>query len=268
MTTRLYIQTVLQNGQTYLAEAYASAPLKVANITEDKRGKQLQLMIMSSSPGVLDGDDYQLRMDVEAGCNLAVSTQSYQRLFTMQKGATQILDAHIGKGAFFSYLPHPTVPHASAVYKANNKLYLAVNSTLVWGEIVTCGRKLNGEEFMFSKLHITTDVYIDNKLCIKENLLLKPAEVNISAIGQWEGFTHQASLLFIHQTAAIPALIDKINVLLASEKAIMYGMSLAPVNGLVVRILGYKGEQLFDCLKKIGQLLFTLSAKQLPAYAS
>lgn len=268
MIATLHIQTVLRNGRTSLAKAYTTSPLKVADITEDKNGGQLDLMLMSSSPGILDGDDYRMKIEVAPGCRMSLQTQSYQRLFTMAKGACQTMEVHIGKGASFCCIPHPTVPHTGSVYKALNKIYLSADSNLIWGEIITCGRKLSGEQFRFSKLHILTDVFLNDKLIIKENLLVEPGKNNIAAVGHWEGYTHHASLLFISNTESLSRLMEEVNGLLTNTKNIMYGISLAPVNGLVIRILGTKGEQLFDCLKTISLLLLQPLNNPIPVYAS
>lgn len=268
MITRLHIQTALRQGRTYLSKSYATSPLKVADITENKHGGQLELMIMSSSPGILEGDEYDVRINVGAGCNLRLQTQSYQRLFTMQHGASQKMDVYLEKGSSFSYIPYPTVPHAGAIYKAWNKIYLSDDCSLTWGEVITCGRKLSGENFQFSKLHVATDVFINNKLLVKENLIVEPSKTKVSALGYWEGYTHQASLLFVDSNASINELIENARDLLALENNIVYGVSITPVNGFNVRILGYKAEQLFDCLKRISHLLSSLSIKSSQVYAS
>ena len=60
MKARLHIQTAVRNGITCLKQSFYTPPFKVANITEDKQAGPLHLMLMCSSPGILDGDDYQL----------------------------------------------------------------------------------------------------------------------------------------------------------------------------------------------------------------
>ena len=98
---------------------------------------------------------------------------------------------------FICYLPHLSVPHEGSDFTARNKIYLVDNCSLVWGEVLTCGRKLNGEVFLFSKYHNVTEIFLNNKLIIKENLLIQPGQINVNAIGQLEGYTHQASLIYL-----------------------------------------------------------------------
>ncbi len=72
---------------THLKSAYHTTPFKVAEIREDKNSAVLELMLMSSSPGILDGDCYDFEVTVQENCKLEFSTQSYQRIFTMKGSA-------------------------------------------------------------------------------------------------------------------------------------------------------------------------------------
>jgi len=262
MIASLYIQAAARVNSTYLKNTYCTTPFKVANITEDKKVNPLHLMLMTSSPGILDGDQYQLKIELEAGASLQLHTQSYQRLFNMKQHASQTMQVNMGNGSAFCFLPHPAVPHTASVFKSTNKIYLQDNCSLVFGEILTCGRKLNGEVFLFSKYHNITEVFLHGKLIIKENLLIEPSTINVNAIGQLEGFTHQASFIYLHPDIEIKLLIEKVNTILAEQKEIVFGISSAPVNGLVLRILGQKAEQLHNCLKAVAGILpQTVSSK-------
>lgn len=255
MKAKLHIQTILREGNTKLGNCYFSPPFKVMNITEDKRGRDLHLMLMSSSPGVLDDDDYEMVIEVVENGSLQLHTQSYQRLFNMQNSAVQKMSVYLDCGASFCYLPHPSVPHKNSSFTAKNNVYLKDGCSLVWGEILTCGRKLNGEVFQFSKYQSITNIYSNNKLIIKENLLMQPSLINPNLMGQMEGFTHQASLILYGETIDTIGFGDIIYEMLGLQEGISFGVSSLAENGLVVRLLGFKAEQLFDCLKSIVTML-------------
>ena len=255
MKAHVNIQTAERNGITCLHQSYCTPPFKVANITEDKKAGPLHLMLMSSSPGILDEDDYQIKINIDEGCHLQLHTQSYQRLFNMKKGATQCMEVEVQKNASFVYIPHPTVPHEQASFTARNKIYLQHNSRLIWGEILTCGRKLNGEQFCFAKYHSITDIYHNNRLVIKENLLIQPALVNVHGIGQWEGHSHQASMIICDNAEAIHSANDSLYNYLQQQSDITFGISAVAQGALVIRILGYRAEQLFNCLLALAALL-------------
>ena len=270
MMARLHIQAAARDGITYLKQGYGTSPFKIANITENKKSGPLHLMLMCSSPGVLDGDDYQCKIEVLENSKLYLHTQSYQRLFNMKKGAQQSMEVHIQERASLQYIPHPIVPHTLSVFTTRNKLYLQNNSRLLWGEILTCGRKLNGEQFGFSKFHSMTDVFVNGRLVIRENFLVQPAVTDVQAIGQWEGYSHQASLIVVDTVAVITAINEIIYNYLLPVNEIAFGISTVANAGLIIRILGHKAEQLYNCLQAIAALvntLNTMSCKPVPVYA-
>lgn len=250
----LAIEAVLRNDRTALKQLFCTQPFKVANVTEDKTQQKLALMLMSSSPGVLDGDVYAMSLALGEGCRLSLETQAYQRLFQMQTGASQQLRVQMAKNSFFSYLPHPVVPHRASAFAATNHIFMEENCTLLWGEVLSCGRMLNGEVFQFSSYHSCTSIYLKNKLVVKENLLLRPQQVSTSTLGQMEEFTHQATLLYLDEHVDVKHLADAAAAMLEQQPQVAFGASALPVNGLVVRLLGYKAEQLFQFIKKLAGL--------------
>ncbi|MFL5745847.1 MAG: urease accessory protein UreD [Niastella sp.] len=263
MKANLHIQTAARNGITYLKESYFTPPFKVANITEDKKAGPLHLMLMCSSPGVLEGDDYHVKINIEANCHLHLHTQSYQRLFPMKHGARQVTEVYLQKGATFVYIPHPAVPHKQAAFTAVNKIYLQDNNRLIWGDVLTCGRKLNGERFDFIKYHNITDVYIQGRLIIKENLLVQPGVVDLHTIGQWEGFSHQASLIILDKPGTISQIYEPVITWLQQQNDIAFGISTPTEAAIIIRILGNKAEPLFHCLTGIAGLTITKSNRMM-----
>lgn len=250
MTGKLNI-AVAARQTTYLKDCYFTHPFKVASIREDRLNPGLRLMIMSSSPGVLSNDRYEVNIDVYEGAALELVTQGYQRLFTMQNFASQQVNISLKENTSFIYLPHPAVPHSGSSFATVNNIHLQGSHNLVWSEILTCGRKLSGEIFLFNRYQSLTSIYIYDRLVIRENLLLEPDKRNPSTTGQLEGYTHQSGLLFINDRAEIEPLIDACRSLLSVVGGISFGVSLLPVNGLIVRILGIVGNNYLSVTIKL-----------------
>lgn len=251
----VHIETARQDERTVLKKTFSSPPFKIADVTEERQSRELHLMLMSSSPGVLDGDHYEVDIHLGEGSKLWLHTQSYQRLFQMKFGAKQSTEVRMAEGSSLVYLPHPVVPHKDAIFKSKNKISLANDCTLIWGEVVSCGRKMNDEVFLFQSYHSTTEIFKCGRLVVKENLLLQPAGINLFALGQLEGYTHQATLIFINQFAAVEPLISQLVEQASVEEGLSFGVTALPVNGLMVRLLGYKAEQLFALLQKLSALI-------------
>jgi Urease accessory protein UreH len=262
MISELNIETALRVDATYLKRSYCTQPFKMADITEDRCGEALRLVIMSSSPGILDGDEYQWRINIGEESSLQLETQSFQRLFTMKNTASQTIEVHQNEGSLFCFLPHPVVPHEGSSFHSKSKIFLSDDCSLIWGELLTCGRKLNGEVFKFSKYHSVIEIFLNSKLVIKENLLINPPVVNVNAIGQLEGYTHQATFIFLKENIPVNELIKNISNYLSSED-IVFGISAAPVNGFIVRLLGYKAEHLFSCLRSIAEKVLLQTKKKI-----
>lgn len=255
MTAAVTIETGLRKGMGFLKSCYCTPPFKVLDITEDRRSNTLHLMLMSSSPGVLDGDIYTFKIAVASGCHLALYTQSYQRLFPMERGAAQHIEITMEEGSSFTFLPHPSVPHHQSYFTSIANIHLSKSCRLVWGEVLTSGRGQNGETFAFTRFQSCTQIYKSTRLVVKENQVLQPALTPLHGLGQWEGFTHQASFIYLEESIAIPTLIQQFYDWLEAQPQLCFGITALPENGLLVRLLGYKAEYLHGLLKKLAALL-------------
>ena len=254
MNASLYIRVAQRQGNSFLQKAFFTPPFKLADITEDRSSGPVRLMIMSSSPGVLDGDRYDIRMELSGGAMLQLDTQSYQRLFRMNGSAAQIISVHMAEGASLTYLPHPVVPHAASSFTSATKIFLSKDCILAWGEVITSGRKLNEESFLFSKFHSTTEIFLEGKLVVKENLLLLPHLHDLSVLGQLEGFSHQASLIFLHGEMR-SEIASMVAAYLDQQEQIMYGCTDLQSPGLFIRLLGSSAEQLHGLLQSATRLI-------------
>ena len=268
MINKLNLTTACRSGITYLKDAYCTPPFKLVPVGENRHDPWLRLLLMSSSPGLLDGDQYELTLHLAENTRLHLQTQAYQRLFWMERGASQHLVVHLAPGSHFYYIPHPLVPHEKSIFRGHSVLHLAADSSLVWGEIVTCGRKHSGEVFKFTHFQQLTEVYRAGRLVFKDHLLLRPDDTAMAALGQWEGFTHQATLFCLGEHPATPALADEVYALLSPEKKLAFGVSLTAHHGLLVRLLGQGGEQLLRCLNQVGGAVQPRLAAPVPAATS
>lgn len=257
MISKLSIIAGCRNERSYVKDLFFTRPFKVANVGQYKRDGGLHLMIMSSSPGLLDGDEYDISVKVETEAGLQLQSQAYQRLFNMQEGASQKIDITLSRGSAFSYVPHPVVPHTNSKFRSRTVVHLQDDCKLLIGEIITCGRKHHGEKFKFSYLQSIIEVYHHKKLVLKDRVWLCPEEGTLHTIGQLEGYTHQGSLVYLSSgKESASHYIDPIHNLLEHEEDIAFGISEPESNGFVLRILGNGGEQLFRCFKKVEEKLW------------
>lgn len=239
--------------QTILKDVYFTPPFNLVEVRENKKNQLLEMMVMSSSPGILNDDFYDIYIEIIDESALNLQTQSYQRIFVSDKGTKQNMRISVGNNAYFSHVPHPVVPHKGARYTAKSTISIKNSSTLLWGEILTCGRKYmgDGELFQFKKHHAITEIFQEGVLIFKDNLYIVPEEINLKQFGQYEEYTHQGSLFFFTPETDVIERMEIIRERLSKENGISYGISKVLNNAYVLRILGNEGEQLYKLFTQI-----------------
>ena len=130
LKSRIVVSTEQEGPRTMLKESYYNAPYKVVHYGSPLFHSHLELIIMSSSPGVLDGDELDMAVHVRENCRLRLFTQSFNKLHPMREGARQQVEVHLGEGSVFQYIPHPVTPFRDSVYKTVNTIRMAPGATL------------------------------------------------------------------------------------------------------------------------------------------
>ena len=253
MISELQITAAARNDTTYLQHSYFTRPFKVADIS-GKNAAALHLVMMTASPGILDGDEYEISVELAERTRVHLYTQSYQRIFHMQQGAKQRFHVKMGAGSSFCYLPHPSVPHEASVFESYNRITLGNDCRLLWGEIITCGRKLSGEVFRCRLFQSITEVYRDERLVFKDVTVLQPEQISASSTGQWEQYTHQGALYWHDETQDMTVMANLIHDMVSREKDITAGVSQTASGALLLRVLGLGAEQLYRIFKTVAQM--------------
>lgn len=254
-TSKLSLRTEIRDGFHHLADMFYTNPFGLMRF--DKRHAHdpwLRYMIRSSTPGIMAGDIYDISFKVVKGTNLGLESQAYSRIHSMKPGgfAKQTTTIDVEEDAMFQYIPHPTSPHKDSVFESTNIINIAKTSRVIWGEVLTCGRKLygDGEMFEFNKLSNYTRIYLDGKLIFKDRLYMDPKEMDLTTMGQWEGYTHQATIFIYDQQLEEDHLLELLEKALEGVEGVEYGITTTVGDGVVIRIVGDGGEKLYDIAKR------------------
>ncbi|MBJ7882003.1 urease accessory protein UreD [Gelidibacter salicanalis] len=250
----LKITTGIVDGFHRLMEPYFTVPFGLLRFdARTPHDPWLRYMIRSSSPGILAGDFYDMEFYVEKDTALGLETQAYQRIYEMDEGgkAKQSMKVTVEENGFLHFIPHPLVPHKNSDYSAKNTIHLKKSSQLIWGEIITCGRKGSGEIFDYKRLMNHTEIFVDDQLIFKDKVLFEPKKIDVLGMGQLEGYTHQATLFSYTNKIESEELYYYLLERLKGEENIEFGLSTTLGDGVIIRIVGNSGEQLFHILKSI-----------------
>ena len=135
-------------------------------------------------------------------------------------------------------------------------------STLIYGEIVAIGRVVNDERFEFRQFssHLKVQLVQENgkvKPLMLDCIQWLPAKMNLTALSQMEGFSHQGSLVYINlqkTSAEIKQIAQQLQQQ-ETDKSLLLGISQLNEGGLIVRVLGHRAEQIQKLFEKIGEQL-------------
>ena len=204
--SELFIRTEFQNGKSIIADSYYTAPLKIAK--PFYHSGHTEIMQMCASAGLLENDNYQVRLEIGENSRIQLTTQSYAKLFRAeQNGAEQTVFADISGNAALFYLPGPAIPFAGSRFRAETEFHIKKKSTLVFCDILSCGRAAMGEQFQFTSYTSKTSVYLEDKLVFLDNSRLRPAQADLAGPGFFEGYNAQGMIyLYGMEPGRIPSL--------------------------------------------------------------
>jgi urease accessory protein len=236
------------DNHTILTERYHDAPLKITKTFYEEQSGRLQLYIMDVSPGLLDGDFYELNLQLEDYSHLIVTNQSFTKIHpTPLQSAQMSQSLHLGKGAVLEYFPEPTIPYAGSRFDGRIKVQLDEAATFLYADIVTPGRTHRGEQFQYVSFTSRFEVYRQYELIAWDQYHLEPAIHQYQSFGAMEDYTHSGTFWVINDYAS-QALLDQIRSLLPDplgDKSIIAGVSLlAGGHGIVIRMLAHNVWQL------------------------
>lgn len=177
------------NGKTVITHCEFTSPLKIMNpfYHEDFT----EICMMAASAGMLEGDFYDIEINVKENTSLKFTEQSYLKIFKSDTlGSTQNVKITVGDGGTFYYLPKPIIPFSGSIYKSNISIYLSEKSRLVMTDIFSCGRVHMNECFGFESFCSRKEIFVGDKLCVLDNQRYIPKEFPLETAGFFEGHTH------------------------------------------------------------------------------
>lgn len=185
-----------RGGKTVLTDCTFSAPIKIAK--PFYKDTYTELMMMSASAGLLEGDEYDLSIRIGENSALKFTGQSYTKIFRADKfGVKQNMHISVEEGAKLVYMPCPVIPFGGSICSTQSEVHLSADSTFVLCDILACGRTAMDERFLFSSYRSRTAVYVEDRLVFLDNLRLCPSETDLSGIGFFEGYTHMG-LIYVY----------------------------------------------------------------------
>lgn len=244
-------------GRVYLKELSFTAPFKVMAPFIKPDGT-LQVMPLTASAGILEGDTQEIQIETGQGTKLEVVSQSYEKIHKMITGsARRDTCLHVGKDSLLLYRPLPVIPFKQSAFDSRTQIVLEDStSRLAYQEILSCGRAAAGERFRYRYYHSLVEARRSGCLVYRENCRFHPDRDFMEEVGFFEGYSHLANLLLFQMGAEHS--VDKIRRLIGKQEDVSGGVTLTAASDVVVRILGNQAQT----LQKICDDIIDLVRKQ------
>lgn len=185
MHSVLQLKFGLKAGRTALKEQYASGAMKVVRPFEV--GEYALLQIASVTPGIHNGDHYELSVELEEGAKVILLNQSATKLHGKRAGcALHDIQIHVANGAHLEYYPGLTIPFRDANYQQKSRIELAEGAQFGMLESWSAGRLERGEQWEFQSLQSNIQVNMAGKPLYRDAFQL--------SVDPLEGLTDQHTL--------------------------------------------------------------------------
>ena len=253
MNSSLFLETDFINGKTEIKDVYFTAPYKI--MSPFMEGSHMEVMLMSSSAGLLGGDSLTAEMNFGEQSDVTFVSQSYDKVFnTRDMRAEKNIHIYIGKDAKVKYMPYPVIPFANSNYISENIVHIHPGAKFFYSDIFTCGRTGMGERFLMKRFESRTKIFVGEQLDFADHTLISTKILKYDTLGMWSDYTHNG-MAYIHTGSEDEneILIEKIRNK-SENTGLLNGVSKTG-KGFSLRTLGNSGEKIFEFYQTIANML-------------
>jgi urease accessory protein len=209
--------------------------------------------MMDASPGILDGDCYEVDMRLEPGTNVYLTNQSYTKVHPTPHHPARLNQTFtVEDGAVLEFFPEPLIPYAESRFTSQTVFHLSGNAVLLYGDIITPGRIHHGEKYQYHSLDSRMEAYREGKLIAWDHFHLQPGIHRYEGIGALEQYTHIGAL-WIFSPLVNESLLFEIRDFFPKYDFLI-GASLTADQGILVRMAGYHVWKLQEAIQQLAGL--------------
>ena len=117
-------------------------------------------------------------------------------------------------------------------------IYLEESSTLIYSDGITAGWSPEGDNFKYKSVQLKSNVYVNNKLVLLDNLIVNPINNDVTKLGFFEEYSNFGTLLVINKNVDDKVITELREVIRKLNLPVDFGISKLEVNGFVLRVLG------------------------------
>lgn len=252
------------SGRSVATEQFHSGALRVLRPYHPDGSGQAVFTVINPGGGYLGDDLYEVGFDGGPDSSVLLTTQSATKVYRSPQGpARQHQRFVLAPGARLEYVPDQLIAYEDAHYRQTTEVELAAGSSFFAAEIVTPGWSGNGAPFRYREVRLLTQLWLESRLLLWDNLVLRPGAVDPTGLGWFDGRTHLLSLAAVGPGIGRDTL-SAVRDIIGGFQGVHAGCTLLEGPGLVIRALGDCSDRLADLASAVGATLRTDQTGQGP----
>jgi len=229
-----------KNENTVISEKKFDGLIKISPTIHLDSEKISTYFILGLGGGYVEGEKYRYRIKLKEDSRAIITTQASTKVYKCEQGkkTEQETLINLERNSILEYITDSVILYKNAIYKQVNNIYMDEGATLIYSDGITSGWSKEGEEFQYSSVQLKTDLYVNNKLVLLDNLLVNPREDDVTKLGFFEGYQNFGTLLVINKNINMKVIEKLRNDIKNLNLPIYFGISELEINGFALRVLG------------------------------
>ncbi|MEJ6582127.1 MAG: urease accessory protein UreD [Akkermansiaceae bacterium] len=138
-------------------------------------GDTLALQVVNPTAGLFDGDRMDFDVHVRAGAQVALTSPSATRFYTMKRKRALVRQRfHIEAGGWLEYQPNVTVPQRDSTVDQEISIDLSSGSEMVFVDQISPGRLKHGEQYLYRRFSSSFSLRHNGVPQAIERMVLEP----------------------------------------------------------------------------------------------
>ena len=157
LVSQLELEFIAIGGRTHLRRAYSRGALKV--LRPFPYGEGLVLQLLTLGPGLMGGDQVEIRVHVAPGAKVILLNQSATKVLPARGDRPVVQRLLFRVEGFLEYYPGLTIPHPASALDQRMEVSLGTEASFSWMEMYALGRLARGEVGKFKWIRARTAIF-------------------------------------------------------------------------------------------------------------
>ncbi|MFI2565271.1 urease accessory protein UreD [Paenarthrobacter sp. NPDC018779] len=252
---RLELGVSVRGGRSVAVHQFHEGALRVLRPHYLDQSGQVCYVMVNPGGAYLGADLFLIEVEVEAGADLLLTTQSATKIYrTPGSFAEQRMALRLGEGARLELVPDQLIAYREASYRQVSHISVHPTSSLVMAEVITPGWSPDGASFRYEELRLRNQIRVETadgaKLLALDNLLIRPPLGDVTGMGFMEGYSHLGSLIVVDPRVDqdLADQLDQETRDYSAHSGVSLTISVGGTSGLILRSLSNSTQELNELL--------------------